>query len=232
MFHFLKENGRKSVTDQCPNLNTKTGQPNRSSRKTSCSEGMFTPVLACGRLSRRDNTKALAALHARMLLHLLNQAAFDPVLHQNGYCLCFGLRQAPQELCSRPATPNLCSQHDKPRSASSPANTGYVASFVLRACSNATPGRRAAPRLVVPSLWRGDTIVVSMANWAPWNKVNPSAMTSILRPSSPLNSANSKSRMKTFVVTLAPASLHTCAAARSRGQPLPPKTPASEDAAR
>ena len=36
-----------SVTDQRTNLNTKTGQPNRSSRKTSCSEGMFTLVLGC-----------------------------------------------------------------------------------------------------------------------------------------------------------------------------------------
>ena len=57
LFFCGMENGRKSVTDQRTNLNTKTGQPNRSSRKTSCSEGMFTPVLGCGRLSRRDKAK-------------------------------------------------------------------------------------------------------------------------------------------------------------------------------
>ena len=68
---FLKENGIKSVTDQCTNLNTKTGQPNRSSRKTSCSQGMFTPVLGCCSTSSTKQPWP-----------------------------CFGLGQAPQELCS------------------------------------------------------------------------------------------------------------------------------------
>ena len=48
-----------------------------------------------------------------------------------------------------------------------PPIPGKVASFVLRACYSATPARRAAPRHAVPSRRRGDTIVVSVANWAP-----------------------------------------------------------------
>ena len=209
----------KSVTDQCTNLNTRTGQPNRSSRKTSCSDEMFTPVLGCGRLSRRDNAKALSALHARMLLHLLNQAALTLFCIRTGAVSALALArhlknsavsadQRPQSL--QPVRQAALGLHPPPI-------PGCVASFVLRACFSATPRRRAAPRLVVPSRRKGDTISVSMANWAPWNKANPSAMTSILRPSNPLILAISKSRMKTFVVTLAPASLHTCAATHSRG---------------
>ena len=46
------------------------------------------------------------------------------------------------------------------------------------------------------------------------------------------NAARSMSRTKTFVVTRVPASLHTCAAATSRGKPLRLNTPASEHGAR
>ena len=93
----------KSVTDQCPNLNEK--QVNQTGRPaTSCSEGMFTPVLGCRRLSRRDNAKALAALHARMLLHLLNQAALTLFCIRTGavsaLALARHLKNDPQSLQS------------------------------------------------------------------------------------------------------------------------------------
>ena len=50
-------------------------------------------------------------------------------------------------------------------------------------------------------------MVVSVASWAPRNKVNPSATTSSLLPSKTLKAARSKSLTKTFVDTRAPASL-------------------------
>ena len=71
-----------------------------------------------------------------------------------------------------------------------------------------------------------------MASCAPRNAVKPSATTSKRLLSMTLNTARSMSRTKTFVVTRAPASLHTCAAATSRGNPLRPNTPASGHAAR
>ena len=73
---------------------------------------------------------------------------------------------------------------------------------------------------------------MSIANCAPGHNGSPSAMTSKRPPSSPLNSPRSKSRTNWFVDTRASASLHTCAAATSRANPLLPKTPAPEHAAR
>ena len=46
--------------------------------------------------------------------------------------------------------------------------------------------------LAVPSRCNGETMVVSMASWAPRNKVNPSATTSNLLPSKTLKAARSK----------------------------------------
>ena len=52
----------------------KLDQPNRSSRKTSCSVGSSEPIPALARRSMRDMANALAAVQANMQLHLLNQA--------------------------------------------------------------------------------------------------------------------------------------------------------------
>ena len=88
----------------------KIAQPNRSSRETSCSEGMFTPVLGfkgpcCAASQDTTPPPKPSSLH--------------PVLHQNGCCLRFGLGQTPQQFwsLSRPASPSLCSQDNQPRSA-------------------------------------------------------------------------------------------------------------------
>ena len=71
----------------------------------------------------------------------------------------------------------------------------------------------------------GHHCAVSTANCAPRHSVSPSATISSLRPSSALNVARSTSRTNTFVATRAPASLQTCAAAHSRGNPLFPQHP-------
>ena len=53
----------------------------------------------------------------------------------------------------------------------SPASSGYVRSFRRGAFSRALPFFSAAPRIALPSRCRGDTNVVSMANWAPRGEV-------------------------------------------------------------
>ena len=68
----------------------------------------------------------------------------------------------------------------------------------------------AAPRLALPSVCKGDTIVVSMANWDRPKRGSPSATTSSRLPSAWSCCTKSMSRTKTFVRTLAPPSLHSC----------------------
>ena len=84
----------------------------------------------------------------------------------------------------------------------------------------------------VPSQCRADTIVVSIANCAPPWRSNPSAITSKLRPSCTFMASRSKSRTITLVVTRAPASRHTLAAALSSAKPRLTNTPARAQAAR
>ena len=84
----------------------------------------------------------------------------------------------------------------------------------------------------MPSVWRGETIVVSIASWAPPCSGNPSATTSNRLPSNLLGSVRSMSRKNTFKRTRAPPSLQTLAAADSNAQPLRPSTPAVAEAAR
>ena len=109
----------------------------------------------------------------------------------------------------------------------SPVSSGYVSSFLFRAASSAAPSWLAALLLAAPFRLSGERRVVSTANCAPLQRVNPSATTSSLRLSRALKCARSMSLTSTFVVTRAPASRQTCAAAHSNGYPLFPKTPAS-----
>ena len=200
-------------------------QAKRSSRTTSFPEGMEAPVPGLGRLCRRGRAKALPALHSRMELHLLNHAAFTRFCSRSGTDSAFAFARLRRKWA-------VSSDHRPPVSAAkttrrarppSPTNSGYVVSFLRRASSRATPARLAAPLLGLPSRRKGDTNVVSIANWAPCHKVNPSAITSILRPSRPLKAPTSRSRTKALGVTLAPASRHTWAAAHSRETPAFPK---------
>ena len=82
-----------------------------------------------------------------------------------------------------------------------------------------------------PAAVSGDTMVVSTASWAPFHKGSPLAMTS-MRRSSKRETATLRSRTRVFVVTRAPASRHTRAAARSSGQPRLRSAPDREHAAR
>ena len=110
----------------------------------------------------------------------------------------------------------------------SPDSSGYARSFLRRALSRAAPS---SPAHRVPSRRRGETSVVSKATCAPWNS-DPSVTTSRRRASTRSIGNKSKSLTMTFVVTLAPASRHTRAAALSKANPRRPKTPASAQPAR
>ena len=73
----------------------------------------------------------------------------------------------------------------------------------------------------IPS--QGQTRVVSIANYAPPKRDNPSATTSRRRVSLTLNQVTSKSQTVTFVETRPPASLLPCAAAHSNASLRLPK---------
>ena len=126
------------------------GQPNRSSKKTSCSKGTFTPVLGCGRFSRRDSAKALAALHAKTLLHLHNQAAFTLFRIRTGAVPVLALTRHLKNSAISLTSPSLHSQNDKqlglrlwPISGKWPPSSCMLVPMPHL--------RRATPRLVVPS---------------------------------------------------------------------------------
>ena len=95
-------------------------------------------------------------------------------------------------------------------------------------------------RLVCGVGWRrleeihGDTKVVSTASCAPPPPHNgsPLAITSILLSSCRSMCSRLRSLSRVLLVTRAPASRQTRAAARSKGTPLPRKTPAWAHAAR
>ena len=108
-----------------------------------------------------------------MQLHLLNPAASPGSASEAGLSQLWPWPNASRGLPCWPTSPRLSCQGNQSRSAFIPSSSGQVASFCLRACSWA---RCRLGGRVTPSL--------SMASWAPWKKVNPSAMTSILRPSS------------------------------------------------
>ena len=110
----------------------------------------------------------------------------------------------------------------------SPDNSGCLLAFHTLATSKAFPLMVAAP--AVPLLRTGETMVVSMANCAPFRK--QLTTTSNLCPSNWLNSWRSMSHTRTFTRTRPLASRHTRAATFSRTQPRRPKTPAVPHAAR
>ena len=111
------------------------------------------------------------------------------------------------------------------------ANSGWVRSLRRLAWTMAAPSVPAHWRLAGPFLDSGETSVVSMASWAPWNSGNPSATTSMRRLSAS-RGGRSMSCTRTWVETRAPASRQTRAAALSNGNPRRPRTPACGHAAR
>ena len=160
--------------------------------------------------------QSVLALYARMELHLLNHAAFTRFCIKSGTDFCFRFRKTSEEMgTSQLTTGHRFLQPTPPDGLVLP----HVVSFPRRASSKATPARLAAPFLGVPSHWRRNTNVVSMAS-----RVNPSAITSILRSSKQLKAPKSKSRTKAFGVTLAPASGHTQEETPVFPKPLPQGT--------
>ena len=138
-----------------------------------------------GRRSRRDNANALVALHAKMLLHLLNHAALT-VLHEEWCRFCFALRKASEELCclGGPPPSRFDSKHHQARPTTA-TNQLWIGGLLpppgLFQCQSWTgscsPSRRSVA--VEERHQRGvDGKLGSL------HSDNPSAITSILRPSS------------------------------------------------
>ena len=176
-------------------------------------------------LSRRDRAKALPALHARMELHLLNHAAFTRFCSRSGTDSAFAFARLRRKWA-------VSSDHRPPVSAAKTTKRArpcglFPAPRFLQSHAGAPGG--SPPRTPIPPERKHQRGVYCQLGSLP--QVNPSAITSILRPSRPLKTPTSRSRTKALGVTLAPAS-HTWAAAHSRGNPRFPKTPASEHAAR
>ena len=102
----------------------------------------------------------------------------------------------------------------------SPANSGYRRCFRRRAANKAAPLKSAHWGCGTPSRPRGDTIVVSMANCAPWNNGRPSATTSSRRLSAASGATISKSLRNALT------------AADSKANPRRPNTPTVTHTAR
>ena len=102
--------------------------------------------------------------------------------------------------------------------------------LVLPNQGNTTPSVVSALRLCVPSPFKAETNVASMAKHPP-HKESPSATTSSRRESVLPTGEMSRSRKNTLVDTLAPPSRQICATAFSTANPLP-STPAVPHTAR
>ena len=98
----------------------------------------------------------------------------------------------------------------------------------MRAAAAKWPARRRGS----PARVSGETRVVSTANWPPPQSANPLAMTSMRRSSRCWTCGMLRSASRVWVVTRAPASRHTLAAARSSGPPRLRRTPDWAQAAR
>ena len=171
-------------------MSTRTGQPNRPSRKTSCSEEMFTPVLGCGRLSRRDQCEGpLLRCTPGCLLHLLNQAALTLFCIRTGAVSALALaRHLKNSAVSADQRPPVSAASTTSRTRpSSPANSGWC--VPPSSCVPVSVPHLGVEQLRASWCRLGGRVTPSLCRWykwAPWNKANPSAMTSILRPSNPL----------------------------------------------
>ena len=113
-----------------------------------------------------------------------------------------------------------------------PTNSGYVRSLLRRAVWRAAPAYWPPRRRGCASLVSGETRVVSTASWAPCHIGSPFAMTSMVRSSKCCTAGMLRLLSLVCMVTRAPASWHTLAAACSSGTPLLRSTPARAQAAR
>ena len=103
-------------------------------------------------------------------------------------------------------------------------NSGYVLALLLRAIRRAAPAVAPLDRRTWEEAVRGDTRVVSTASCAPCQNGKAFAITSIRR-SSVRCVFVLRSLTRTFVLTAAPASLHTLAIAFSKAIPRVRRAP-------
>ena len=96
-----------------------------------------------------------------------------------------------------------------------PTNSGYVRSLLRRAVWRAVPAYWPPRRRGCASLVSGETRVVSTASWAPCHIGSPFAMTSMVRSSKRCTAGMLRLLSLVCMVTRAPASRHTLAAACS-----------------
>ena len=193
---------------------------------TSQVSGMPPSLLTHVRDSRRDRAKDLAALQAMITRHRINHAASALRWRGKGSPRALALAR-----CRKKS--RVSSDHRPPTSHGEDNKTGpsklagqlWVSSFLARSgCLQRGPSTVVLRGRGAPFLRRGDTMVVSMASWAPWCSGKPSATTSKRLVSGRFRGRRSMSRIITLVDTLAPASLHTRAAADSRAYPRRPNT--------
>ena len=185
--------------------------------------GMHPSLLTHVRDSRRDRAKDLAALQAMRTRHRINHAASALRWRGKGSPRALALARCRVFPLTTVLQLRRRGQQD---------GTFQTGPTIARSgCLQRGPSTVVLRGRGAPFRRRGDTMVVSMASWAPWCSDNPSATTS-KRLVSGRSAGRSMSRISTLVDTLAPASLHTRAAADSRAYPRRPKTPTCAQAAR
>ena len=140
-------------------------------------------------------------------------------------------QEAEESCCFRaPPAPSLEGEDHEP--APSGTEKFCVRALLLRASWSAAPAYWPARLRGWLDEVKGDTQVVSTASCAPAHHGSPLAITSILLSSCRLMWSRLRSLRRVLVVTLAPASRQTLAAALAKGMPRPRKTPAWAHASR
>ena len=189
---------------------------------TSQVSGMPPALLTHIRDSRRDRAKDLAALQAMITRHRINHAASALRWRGKGSprSLALAMCRKKTRVSSdhRPPTSHArTTRRDLPNW---PDNSGHRLSWLSPtrphplSCTAVEGRHSCAEETPWWCRWpAGDTMVVSMASRAPWCSGKPPATTSKRLVSGRFRGRRSMSRIITLVDTLAPASLHTRAAA-------------------
>ena len=175
-------------------------------------------VRAAAKARSADQRNTKAAVHAARWAGRAARALLRARSLTNS--AAWGLQRPPT---SMPSTTN---RQRRPE-----ASSGYARALARSATRKAAPAVRPLSRRGMPAAVRGDTRVVSTASCTPPHKGRPLAMTS-MRLSSWRKRTTLRSRTRACIATVAPASRHTLAAARSSGPPRERSTPDRGQAAR
>ena len=168
-------------------------------------------VRAAAKARSADQRNTKAAVHAARWAGRAARALLRARSLTNS--AAWGLQRPPT---SMPSTTN---RQRRPE-----ASSGYARALARSATRKAAPAARPLSRRGMPAAVRGDTRVVSTASCTPPHKGRPLAMTS-MRLSSWRTGTTLRSRTRACIATVAPASRHTLAAARSSGPPRERSTP-------